>query len=147
MSGLAEIAQDYLRLRRSLGHKLAGAGRLLPRFVAFLDAAGAPTVTTELALAWAQQPDAKRGSYVHGQRMTIARGFARHLAGIDSRTEIPPLGLLPMPRMHRRNPYLYSRSDVSALLDQARTTLRPALRAATYETLIGLLGSDRHAGG
>ncbi len=106
MSGLAEIAQDYLRLRRSLGHKLAGAGRLLPRFVAFLDAAGAPTVTTELALAWAQQPDAKPGSYVHGQRMTIARGFARHLAGIDSRTEIPPLGLLPMPRMHRRNAYL-----------------------------------------
>jgi len=56
MSGLADTAQDYVRLRRSLGHRLAGAGRLLPHFVAFLDAAGAPTVTTELALAWAQHP-------------------------------------------------------------------------------------------
>ena len=31
------------------------------------------------------------------RRMTIARGFARHLAGIDERTEVPPLGLIPMP--------------------------------------------------
>lgn len=139
MSGLADTAQDYLRLRRSLGHKLADAGRLLPHFVAYLDAAGAPTVTTELALAWAQQPDTKPGSYVHGQRMTIARGFARHLAGIDGRTEIPPQGLLPMPRMKRRNPYLYSSSDIAALVDRAGTTLRPPLRAATYEALIGLL--------
>ena len=33
MSALAQHLDEYLRLRRSLGHKLADAGRLLPRFV------------------------------------------------------------------------------------------------------------------
>ena len=35
-------------------------------------------------------------------------------------------------------PYLYSRADIAALL-AAAGTLRPALRAATHETLFGLL--------
>ena len=56
MSVLSQAADDYLRLRRSLGHDLADAHRLLPRFVAYLDTIGAPTVTIEAALAWAQQP-------------------------------------------------------------------------------------------
>jgi integrase/recombinase XerD len=38
----------------------------------------------------------------------------------------------------RATPYLYSPADVGRLLAAART-LRPALRAATYETLFGLL--------
>lgn len=57
MSALAEAAEDYLRLRRSLGHDLAEAHRLLPRFVAYLDAIGATTITIEAALAWVQQPE------------------------------------------------------------------------------------------
>jgi hypothetical protein len=31
-------------------------GRVLPQFVAYLQAAGASTVTTDLAIAWAQLP-------------------------------------------------------------------------------------------
>ena len=57
MTALSQASQDYLRLRRSLGHDLADAHRLLPRFVAYLDEIGSPTVTIETALAWAQQPD------------------------------------------------------------------------------------------
>jgi hypothetical protein len=37
MSGLAQHLDEYLQLRRTLGHKLADAHRLLPRFVAYLD--------------------------------------------------------------------------------------------------------------
>ena len=105
MSGLGQVAADYLLLRRSLGHKLDEAGRLLPRFVAYLEAVGAETVTIEAALAWAQQPEADPTSVVWAKRMTVARGFARHLAGVDPRTEVPPTGLLPL-RKHRRVPYL-----------------------------------------
>ena len=41
MTALSDHAADYLQLRRALGHKLADAHRLLPRFVAYLDAVGA----------------------------------------------------------------------------------------------------------
>ena len=37
MSTLSQAAENYLALRRSLGHDLADAHRLLPRFVAYLD--------------------------------------------------------------------------------------------------------------
>lgn len=139
MSALSEAADDYLRLRRSLGHDLAEAHRLLPRFVAYLDAIGASTVTVDAALTWAQQPDLGPSTNVWSQRMTIARGFARHMAGIDARTEIPPHGLIPS-RQRWRPPFIYSPTDIAALMDQARS-IRWPLPAATHETVIGLLAT------
>ena len=41
MSELAVHLEEYLRVRRALGHQLADAARLLPRFVDYLDAVGA----------------------------------------------------------------------------------------------------------
>ena len=55
MSDLEQALSDYLQLRRSLGHQLAEAGWLLPKFVAYLQGQGQVTVTVEAALAWAQQ--------------------------------------------------------------------------------------------
>ena len=137
MSALADRADDYLCLRRGLGHDLAEAHRLLPRFVAYLDAAGVPTVTIETALAWAQQSSSDPASSSGPRRMTIARGFARHMASLDASTEIPPLGLLPS-RQRWRPPFIYSPADIAALLAQARA-IRYPFAAATHETLLGLL--------
>jgi integrase/recombinase XerD len=53
MSGLRRSLEQYLTIRRALGFKLAGEGRLLANFVSFADQAGVHTLTTELALAWA----------------------------------------------------------------------------------------------
>lgn len=139
MSALSEAADEYLRLRRSLGHDLAEAHRLLPRFVAYLDRIGAPTVTIEAALAWAQEPELDPANSVWPRRMTIARGFARHMASIDARTEIPPLGLIPS-RQRWRPPFVYSPADVAAIMAQARA-IRYRLPAATHETVIGLLAA------
>ena len=94
MSALSDAARDYPRLRNSLGHELAEHHRELPRFVAVLDAAGLPTVTVAAALSWAQGPNVEPASSVAARRMTIARGFARYMAGIDARTEVPPPGLI-----------------------------------------------------
>jgi len=141
MTALSVHAEEYLRLRRALGHDLADAHRLLPRFVAYLDAIGAGTVTVEAALNWAQQPDANPGTSVWARRMTVARGFARHMAGTDARTEIPPVGLVTF-RQRRRPPFIYSTADLAALMAHARETIPSRLRAATVETLIGLLGSS-----
>jgi hypothetical protein len=49
-------AQDYLAMRRSLGFKLRGEGRMLADFAARLDDAGQVTVTISAALAWATEP-------------------------------------------------------------------------------------------
>jgi integrase/recombinase XerD len=56
MSWLAEIAEDYLRVRRALGYKLDRQGRQLRQFVAYLEHAGATTVTIEHAVGWATLP-------------------------------------------------------------------------------------------
>jgi integrase len=140
MSGLAERAQEYLRLRQALGHELAEAVRLLPRFVAYLDGVGATTITIDAALAWAQQPDVGVGSKVRARRMTVARGFARHMAGIDPGTQVPPPGLVPY-RRRWRPPFIYAEADIQALMAQSAQTIRTPLRAATYQALIGLLAA------
>ena len=144
MSALEQVLADYLRLRHSLGHEMAEAGRLLPGFAAYLDARGLPTVTIEAALAWAQQAPksaAGRVTTIGPRRMTAARGFARYLSGIDACTEVPPLGLMPR-RGPWRQPYIYTSADIDALLAAAGQRIASPLRAATYQTLIGLLAAS-----
>jgi integrase/recombinase XerD len=70
----------------------------------------------------------------------VVRGFARYLSGIDPRTEIPPAGMVRIPRQWRA-PFIYSDADVLALMEQGRRSIPQPLRAATYETLIGLLAT------
>jgi integrase/recombinase XerD len=138
VTALADAARDYLRLRNSLGHDLAEYHRELPRLVAFLEAEGVPTVTVAAALAWANGPGVDPATSIAPRRMTIARGFARYLAGIDARTEVPPPGLIAGRRRWRPS-FIYSPGDIDALMAQARQ-LRP-MPAATHETLIGLLAA------
>ena len=138
MSALEQALGDYLQLRRSLGHQMAEAAWLLPSFVAYLDAHGSPTVTIEAALAWAQEAATGNETSVGPRRMTAARGFARYLAGIHADTEVPPLGLMPH-RQRWRRPFIYSADDIDALMSRARSSITSPLRAATYQTLLGLL--------
>lgn len=139
MSALADAASDYLRLRNRLGHELAEYHRLLPRFVAFLEDAGLQTVTVTAALAWVTAPDVDPSGTVASHRMTIARGFARHMAGLDPRTEIPPFGLIGS-RRRRHEPYIFTLEDIDALVTGAQH-LRTRFASATHETVIGLLAS------
>jgi integrase len=115
---------------------------MLPGFVAFLDARGQQTVTVRAALEWAQAADAEgRTTTIGPRRMTAVRGFARYLTGLDPATEVPPIGLMPN-RQHWRQPFIYSQNDIRRVMAYARHHLTPPLRAATYETLIGLLASN-----
>lgn len=137
MSQLTEALEGYLALRHRLGHKLADATLQLPRFVAWMDHNGHPTITVDVALAWAQERDTPPGSTIGPRRLMAVRGFARYLAGIDPATEVPPVGLLPV-RKRWRPPFIYTPADLDRLLAAARS-LDPPRRAATYETLFGLL--------
>ncbi|MDA8316924.1 MAG: tyrosine-type recombinase/integrase [Actinomycetota bacterium] len=139
MSELARQAEDYLRLRRSLGFKLTLHGRVLPQFVDYLDAAGATTVTTELAVSFAQLPQGVQPvQWAH--RLSMVRGFARYLQAIDPETEVPPHDVFGA-RYQRPTPYLWQESEVLDLMAAARQ-LRPELCALTYECFFGLLWSS-----
>lgn len=123
-------------MRRALGFKLNWQGRVLLQFIDYLDASGASVVTTEQALAWAQQPANAQQAW-RSMRLALVRGFARHLQSIDPRTEVPPKDLLKV-KFPRAIPYLYSAGEITDLMAAARSLPSP-LRAATMETLIGLV--------
>jgi integrase len=133
---LRQSVDDYLQVRRSLGYKLTIHGRVLPQFVEFLEQRDALVITTSLALEFATQPQNASVVWWH-QRLAIVRGFALYRRAFDPRTEVPPADVLPA-KFRRAVPYLYSVAEIEALMAAARR-IRSALKAATYETLIGLL--------
>jgi hypothetical protein len=79
---------DYLLIRRSLGCKLRGDGRMLVGFAAWLDDSWQATVTVPAALAWATQPQDAAPAHWR-RRLSVVRGFARHLATLDPACQIP----------------------------------------------------------
>ena len=133
---LREALQQYLSLRRALGFKLKATGRLLGQFVEHLDAQGATTFTVADALAWATAPAGASRTW-HAIRLSMVRGFAIYLHSLDPAVAVPPADLLRHGN-DRVTPYFYSEGEIRALLTAAGA-LRPTFRAATYQTLIGLL--------
>jgi len=94
MSGLQAHVDVYLRLRRALGFKLEEEEGLLGQLVDYLEAAGASTVSGELAIGWARLPEGVHSNQ-WAKRLRIARGFAGYLQTIDPATEIPPPDVFP----------------------------------------------------
>ncbi len=138
MSPLRQALDDYLAVRRALGFKLVETGYALRRFVEFAEAQGASVITTQLALAWAQQP-AQGDPVVWARRLGFVRRFARHCIGLDPATEVPPNQLLPA-KVRRKPPYLYSDTEILRLLAAAKELRsRTGLRAPTISTLLGLM--------
>ena len=136
MSPLRAALADYLAVRRAMGYKLTRTGGLLAQFVAYLEHVEAETITIEHALAWATLP-AETSLDWQAQRLSMVRGFASWMSALDPGTEVPPTDLLPR-RTHRPTPYLFSETDIAALL-AACDMLAPPRRAVTYRTLFGLL--------
>lgn len=86
---LAQTAEEYLAMRRSLGYKLDQQGKLLLEFVGYLHDIGADTITTEAAVAWATQPGGANPIWWQ-RRLSVARCFARHLKTLDPACQVPP---------------------------------------------------------
>lgn len=138
MSRLREAAEQYLTMRRTLGFKLTSWGRHLMGFIDYCEARHAEHITTDLAMAWATGTVRASTDEVYwSRRLMVVRIFARHLKTLDAATEIPPEDALPH-HYRRITPYLYSPEQITALIAGAGR-LAPPLRAATWQTLIGLL--------
>ncbi|MGH3811312.1 MAG: tyrosine-type recombinase/integrase [Pseudonocardiaceae bacterium] len=127
---------DYLRLRRALGYRLEREERWLRQLVEHVQAAGSPSLTSELVISWARLPATAQPRH-WAARLGCARKFARFLHTIDPATQIPPAGVFPAHR-HRPMPYLWSAQEIEQLLGAA-AKLRPPLRGLTHQALFGLL--------
>jgi site-specific recombinase XerC len=97
---------------------------------------GESRITVQAALDWARLP-AGGDSNWWAFRLSVVRGFASYLHALDPAHEVPASDVLPQ-RSLRASPYLYSDTDIAALI-AATNSLRTPLRRATFATLIGLL--------
>lgn len=137
MSPLQVALNEYLAVRRALGYQLRLTGRLLQRFIEFADRAGAPFVTTELALKWATLPTHAQPAQ-WANRLAMVRRFARYCSSTDPRTTVAPPDLLPH-RYRRPAPYLYRDEDITQLIQAAQQLpSTTGLRPHTYATLFAL---------
>lgn len=136
MTDLRSALNRYLSMRKGLGYKYQQQTKRLTDFVSFMERHEATTITTKLAMEWATLPPDRHASWT--LRLTDVRGFARHIASIDPKTQVPPDGLLP--GLKRAKPYIYSDAEINALL-AAALALPPAggLRRWTYHYLFGLI--------
>ena len=113
MNSLRRAARGYLAMRRALGFKLHDSGKLLLRFVAFMEQQQAYHITTSLALTWAiQHPHAHSRAWA-AQRLSAVRGFARHRSASDPRTQITP-ALISTPQSYRARPSPGSKPDTAS---------------------------------
>lgn len=138
MSGLRKSLDDYLKLRRALGFKLAGTEWCLRRFLDFLAAEGATRITTELALRWARRPP-DGDPFTWAQRLSRIRLFAAWYRARDPRTEVPAEGLLAA-SVRRKPPFIFSERQIADLVREAeKLPSRRGMRACTFSTMFGLL--------
>jgi len=141
MIPLREALDQYVATRRALGSSFYEPALSLSHFLDFLDREQAQWITTELALRWAMQPaNVQRATWA--RKLTHVRGFARWMAAIDDRTELPLPGLIS-PRRRRNPPHIYTDKEIESLLMQAALLRSPSgMRALTYSALISLLAAS-----
>ena len=136
---LRKSAVDYLLLRSLRGYQPGDQTWLIRDYLDFLDQHGFSTITVANALAWACLPVNTRSRW-RNQRLAIIGLFAAHIhASAPDIAELIPPGLLPA-RVVRAAPYLYSSSQVDALIGEAGI-LKPALQGQTLATIIGLMSA------
>lgn len=137
MKTMISKVRAYLSQRRALGFQLRSEGPQLLEFARYADALRhCGPLTAKLAIRWACLPKAADLLW-RARRLEMVRTFAKHLALIEPRTQIPPRHVLG-PAHRRRSPHLYSPEEIQHLLRRAGE-LPGCLQPHTWQTLLGLL--------
>jgi integrase len=135
---LKDAVDTYLAVRRAAGFKLQDDALYLYSFARFATGQGDMYVTSQAAIAWAGQAHSESQRSI---RLKAVIRFARFSYAADNLQVVPPEGVFCF-RHHRPIPYIYTESEIEALMD-ATAQLEPAgsFRPMMYRTLIGLLAS------
>ena len=129
--------QEFIAVRCGLGYRSPSQERALRAFGRYLDRAGhRGPIPLQVSLDWATTT-ASTDPDNPARRLTVVRGFLRHLAGIDGATQVPVPGLLGSTG-HRKPPHVYSDAEIGDLLTAA-AALAGGLRPRCYVTLFALL--------
>lgn len=140
MSAFASKIEDYIALRRALGHtftKQAGVLRAFERFAEGLSHAG--SLTQALVVTWVLSCNVTPNS--RASRYGVLRGFAEYLSVFDARTERLEAQVFPRNRAVPP-PRILTDEELLALLAAARKDRpRAPLGGLTLYTVIGLLAS------
>lgn len=140
---LQSKVDDYLAERRQLGFELHSMGYALRSLASYADSSGHEgALTADLMTDWARLDKKQSHTPATGaRRIEVVRPFARWLCQFEPLTEVPDESVFgPVPG--RVAPHIYSEEEIVELLDAARD-IEPkgCLRAATFETLFGLIAS------
>ena len=134
---------DFLAERRRLGFELHSMGHALSSFANFAANGGHQgPLTADLMVEWARQDKTALHNLGTGaRRIGLLRPFARWVRQFEPLTEVPGESVFgPLPG--RVAPHVYREDEIVELLDTARNiNPKGCLRAATFETLFGLIAS------
>lgn len=133
MSRLRELMDGYLSTRRALGFKLTAPAKTLEAFVSWMDEHNEPTIRRDLATAWVSRFTRRTVP----ERLNHIRQFAEHVAWFDPDTEVPLVDGNPY-GSHRSRPLIFTGEQTDRMLSAAGR-LTPTVRAASWQTLLGLL--------
>ncbi len=135
-STVQQHLEHYLIERRRLGFTLRGPEARLRNFACYADRSQQP-LTVELMAQWARRGCTKANPAAWARRLDLIRPFIRFLQQFEPLTEVPDDRVFgPTPR--RVTPHIFHEREITQLLVAAHE-LMPRLRAATFETLFGLL--------
>lgn len=133
---VAQLADQYLRMRRAIGYTLRGQGRLLLDFARFFQNAGAQHVSIAIILEWVTLPSDADQTWWYA-RLGAVRPFAQFLQAFDPLTQVPEASAV-QDRDHRARTYTFSEAAIARLLE-ATDKLQPVFRALTYRTYLSFV--------
>ena len=134
---------DFLAERRRLGFELRSMGYALSSLASYAAIGGHQgPLTADFMFEWARQDKAQSSKQSTGaRRIELLRPFTRWLRQFEPLTQVPDESVFgPVPG--RVAPHVYREDEIVELLGVARD-IKPqgCLRAATFETLFGLIAS------
>ena len=126
----------YLDVRRAAGFDLKMVEYKLRSFARFATERGESHICTSTAIEWASQASSVAA---RDTRLKTVVRFAQHMRLEDARHAVPPQDVFGSHKT-RRVPFIYTPTDVEALLEAASRLGPPGtLRPHTYTTLLALL--------
>jgi integrase len=136
---LMQAIDSYLQLRRAAGFQLRDTETLLREFARFATERGQSHIKADTAIAWAGRATSLRQ---RARRLSTLILFARYIGAEDARHQVPANGVFAHHRHPRRQPHIFTPSQIAAILAGAKQ-LPPAgsLRPHTFYTLFGLIAA------